>query len=289
MIAVRSPALFLGGALVLVVVAVAVLAPQLAGPDPTALSLRQALAPSSAQALLGRDALGRDVFARVLFGGRVSLLIGISVVAISVLVGVALGALAGFRGGWVDEVVMRSVDILLAFPGLLLAISLAAVLGPSARNTVLALCATSWTSYARVVRGEVLAWRGRELTVAATALGGSPWRVVTRHVLPQLLPPLAIQGAAGIAGAIVAEASLAFLGIGVPPPTPTWGSMINEARGFLLVAPHLAVAPGVALTVTVLGFTLLGDGLRDYFDVKTSLTVSEPPNSPQPVVAGGAR
>jgi peptide/nickel transport system permease protein len=266
----RSPALTTGLALVIAIAAAAIATPLVVRVDPHTQLLRQSLEPPSASALLGRDQLGRDVLSRVLVGSRLSLGLGVTVVSLSLIVGVGVGTLAGWRGNWVDEGLMRGIDILLAFPGLLLAIALAAALGPSARSTVVALCATGWTGYARIVRGEVIAWKRRELVTAAAALGASSWRIVMLHVLPQLLPPLAVQATAGIAGAIVAEASLSFLGLGVPPPAPTWGTMINEARAFLLVAPHLAVAPGLAMTATVLGFTLIGDGLRDLFDVKAS-------------------
>jgi peptide/nickel transport system permease protein len=204
----------------------------------------------------------------VLYGARVSLLVGILVAGISAGVGLAVGALAGYRGGRVDQALMRGVDLLLAFPGLLLAIALAAVLGPSLFNVVLALCAIGWTSYARLTRGEVLAWRERELVLAAVVIGARPLRVVVRHIVPQLLSPLIVQATFGMAGAIVAEASLSFLGLGVQPPTASWGAMVNEGRTFLLIAPHVAFFPGLLITLTALGLNLLGEGLRDALDVR---------------------
>ena len=180
---------------------------------------------------------------------------------LSLAVGTTLGLLAGYRGGWLDEAIGRLIDVLLAFPGLLLAIALAAVLGPSLRNVVLALSLLGWTGYARLARAEAAAVRGREFVAAAAALGAGPLRIVTRHVLPQAAPALLVQATFGLSGAILAEAGLSFLGLGVPPPRASWGTMLSEGRDFLLVAPHLLLAPGTALGLTVLALQLLGDGL----------------------------
>ena len=249
-------------------VTVAVLAPNLAPHGPAIQNLREDLDPPSTDHPFGQDKLGRDVMSRVIYGARISLLVGVLVVGISATLGLCIGGLAGYAGGRIDEAVMRGIDILLAFPGILLAIALSAVLGPSLRNVLVALCAIGWTGYARLVRGEVLAWRRREFIVAAHALGAPPVRILRRHIVPQLLTPLIVQATFGMAGAIVAEASLSFLGIGVQPPTPSWGSMINEGRAFLLIAPHVALFPGLAIMLTVLGLNLLGDGLRDVLDVR---------------------
>jgi len=240
----------------------------LLGLDPYTTDLGARLVPPRVGHALGQDALGRDVLARVLHGARISLGVGAATVALSLAVGVALGATAGHFGGWADEALARVIDVLLAFPGLLLAIALAAVLGPSLRNVVLALSLLGWTGYARLARAEVAALRRREFVQAAEALGGGAGRVIFRHLLPLAAPVLLVQATFGMAGAIVAESSLSFLGLGAPPPLASWGAMIDEGRPFLLVAPHLVVFPGLALTLTVLALQLLGDGLRDLLDVR---------------------
>ena len=255
------------GVALLLALALAGAAAPLLAPDPSATDLETRLAPPRAAHLLGQDGLGRDLLARVLHGARVSLAVGASVVALSLLVGVPIGAAAGYLGGWFDEVVARVIDVLLAFPGLLLAIALAAVLGPSVRNVVLALGVLGWTGYARLARAEIAALRRREFVEAAEALGARPGRIVVRHLLPLAAPALVVQATFGLGGAIVAEASLSFLGLGAPPPLPSWGSMIYEGRPFLLVAPALVLWPGLALATAVLALQLLGDGLRDLLDL----------------------
>lgn len=257
-----------GALLVLALALAGGVAPLLLPSDPYATNLEARLRPPGPGHPLGRDALGRDVLARLAGGARVSLAVGATAVLVSLVFGVAIGALAGWRGGWVDEAVVRVIDVLLAFPGLLLAIALAAVLGPSLRNLVLALGLLGWTGYARLARSEIAALRQREFVQAAESLGASPVRIVARHLLPLAAPTLLVQATFGMASAIVAEASLSFLGLGVPPPLPSWGAMIDEGRPFMLVAPHLVIAPGLALTATVLGLQLLGDGLRDLADVR---------------------
>ena len=259
-----------GTLIVLLFAGMALLATELTSYEPSRQDLSADLQPPSRAHWCGRDKLGRDVLSRVVYGARVSLLVGVVVVGITGSIGLFIGAVAGYAGGRTDDVLMRLIDILLAFPGIVLAIDLSAVLGPSLRNVLLALSVIGWTGYARLVRGEVLAWREREFVAAAVALGAGPVRVVTRHILPQLLAPLVVQATFGMAGAIVAEASLSFLGLGVQPPTPSWGAMLNEGRSFLLVAPHVALFPGVALTLTVFGLNLLGDGLREVLDVRGS-------------------
>jgi peptide/nickel transport system permease protein len=255
-------------ALLATLACLALAAPWLAPDDPARQDLGATLAPPSHAHLLGQDTLGRDLLARVLHGGRVSLVVGIATVTSSLLLGTAIGALAGWSGGWLDELVMRLVDVLLAFPGLLLAIALTAVLGASLRNVLLALCLIGWTGYARLARGEVLRLRGREFVEAARALGASDRRILWRHLLPSLTAPLLVQATFGMAGAIVAEASLSFLGLGAQPPTASWGTMLNDGRAFLLVAPHLTIVPGIAIMVTVLALNFLGEGLRDRLDVR---------------------
>lgn len=245
----------------------AVLAPWLAA-SPLDIDLGARLAPPSARHLLGCDALGRDVLARILHGARISIVVATAVVAVSLLVGVLLGAVAGWAGGWTDEAIGRLIDVLLAFPGLLLAIALAAILGPTLPNVVLALSVLGWTGYARLTRTGVATLRAREFVDAARALGVPPARIVVRHLLPLVAPLLLVQATFGLSAAILAEASLSFLGLGAPPPTPSWGAMLDEGRTFMLVAPHLVVAPGAALAATVTCLQLVGDGLRDRLDVR---------------------
>jgi peptide/nickel transport system permease protein len=252
-----------GGALVLaVLIGSAVLAPVLSPQSPIEQNLSDNLAAPSSEHPLGCDKLGRDQLSRLLYGARVSLGVGIVTVAISVFVGVLVGAIAGYVGGLVDFWLMRAVDVLLAFPGILLAIALAAVLGPGIGNVVVALSIIGWTGYARLVRAEVRALARREHVRAAVALGASPARIVALHVLPLVIAPLSVQATFGVAGAIVGEASLSFLGLGVRSPTPSWGAMINDGRSFLLVAPHLTVYPGLAIFVTVFALQSVGDGIR---------------------------
>lgn len=231
--------------------------------------LPEGLAAPSAAHPLGQDKLGRDVFARTLAGARVSLTVALAAVTISVCIGTTVGALAGFVGGGTDVAIMRLVDVLLAFPGLLLAIAMAGALGPGIANVVIALSVMGWTSYARLVRGEVRRIRGRDHVEAAVALGLPSHLVLTRHVLPLVAAPVAVQAAFGAASAVVAEASLSFLGLGVQPPSPSWGSMLAEARSFVVEAPHLVIAPGLAITAFVLLLHLLGDALRDVLDVRS--------------------
>lgn len=247
----------------------AVLAGTFAPAAGTRITLEEGLAAPELAHPFGRDKLGRDVFARTLAGARVSLAVALAAVAASVAVGTAVGATAGFVGGAVDLVLMRLVDVLLAFPGLLLAIALAGALGPGIGNVILALSVIGWTGYARLVRGEVQRIRRREHVQAAFALGLAPRLVLARHVLPLVAAPLAVQAAFGAASAVVAEASLSFLGIGIQPPSPSWGSMLAEARNFVIEAPHLVIAPGLAITALVLALQLLGDALRDALDVRT--------------------
>lgn len=256
----------LGLALVVLTVAAALLAPALTTHDPSAQALALRLEGPSAKHVLGLDELGRDVWSRLLAGARISLLVGLVVVGVSASVGLVVGAVAGYVGGVTDEVISRVIDILLAFPGILLAIALVAVLGPSLTNVVLALTAIGWVGYARLVRGQVLKARELEFVQAARALGARPARLLARHIIPTAIPALVVQATLGMAGAILAEAALSFLGLGVQPPTPSWGTMINGGRVHLIDAPHLTVFPGLAIALLVLGFNFLGDGLRDRLD-----------------------
>jgi peptide/nickel transport system permease protein len=259
----------LGAAIVVIAAFAAVFGPWLSPFDPSAQELALRLEGPTGLHWFGLDELGRDIFARVLSGARISLLVGIVVVGVSSVIGIMLGSIAGYFGGRVDEAISRVVDILLAFPGLLLAIALVAVLGPSLTNVVLALSLIGWVGYARLVRGQVLRSRELEFVQAARALGASTPRILLRHVIPTTLPAVTVQATLGMGGAILAEAALSFLGLGVQPPTPSWGTMLNYGRGHLLDAPHLTVFPGMAIAILVLGFNFLGDGLRDALDPAT--------------------
>ena len=258
-----------GASIVLLALFAAVFGPILVPFDPAAQELALRLEGPSLTHWFGLDELGRDIFARVLAGARISLLVGLVVVSVSALVGVLLGSIAGYFGGRIDEVISRIVDVLLAFPGLLLAIALVAVLGPSLTNVVLALAVIGWVGYARLVRGQVLRAREFEFVQAARALGATTPRILARHIIPTALPAVSVQATLGMGGAILAEAALSFLGLGVQPPTPSWGTMLNGGRLHLLDAPHLTIFPGLAIAVLVLGFNFLGDGLRDALDPVT--------------------
>jgi peptide/nickel transport system permease protein len=257
--------LYSGAAILLLLMFAALGAPIIAPHNPLRQDLANDLITHNADHLLGTDKLGRDILSRTLYGARISLSVGFATVALSLVIGFVTGSMAGYFGGWVDLLLMRLVDILLAFPGILLAIAFTAVLGPGLNHVILALCLIGWTGYARLVRGEIIGLREREFIQAARALGGSPKRVIVQHLLPNLLPPLLIQATFGLAAAIIAEGSLSFLGLGVEPPTPSWGSMLNDGRQFLLVAPHLTTYPGLAIMITVFALNLVGDGLQDRF------------------------
>ena len=254
---------YAGAAILLLLAAAALFAPALAPYNPFSQNLDQDLIPRSSEHWLGTDKLGRDILSRIIYGGRISLLVGITTVALSLAIGVVIGSLSGYFGGWIDQMLMRLVDILMAFPGILLAIAFTAVLGPGLDHVILALCLIGWTGYARLVRGEILSLRERDFIQAARSLGCRPKRIILRHLLPNLLPPILIQSTFGLAAAIVAEGSLSFLGLGVEPPTPSWGAMLNDGRQFLLVAPHLTTYPGLALMITVLAVNLVGDALQE--------------------------
>jgi len=252
-----------GACVVGLAVLAAMIGPWLVPYDPSAQELALRLEGPSRLHWLGLDELGRDILARVMSGARISLFVGLVVVSVSASIGAAMGALAGYYGGIIDEAISRVIDILLAFPGLLLAIALVAVLGPSLTNVVIALSLIGWVGYARVARAQVLQAREFEYVVAARAIGAATARILIRHVLPAALPALTVQATLGMGGAILSEAALSFLGLGVQPPTPSWGAMLNYGRVHVLDAPHLTVFPGLAIAIVVLGLNLLGDSLRD--------------------------
>ena len=260
-----------GGFIVALAIGLALFGPALSPYDPSTQELARRLEGPSLQHPFGLDELGRDILTRIASGARISLLVGLAVVSVSSLAGMFFGSVAGYFGGRVDDVISRVIDVLMAFPGILLAIALVAVLGPSLVNVVLALSVIGWVGYARLVRGQALRAREFEYVQAARALGAGPARIVLRHVLPTAFPAVIVQATLGMAGAIIAEASLSFLGLGVQPPTPSWGTMLDAGRSHLFDAPHLTIFPGVAIATLVLGFNFLGDGLRDRIDPKGQL------------------
>jgi len=262
---------YIGLAIAAVFILTAIFAPLIATHDTTAQNLMVRYALPSATHWFGTDALGRDVFSRVVYGARISLEVGIVVVIVSAIIGVFLGAVAGFYGGFVDKFLSGYIfNVFLAFPGLLLAIALVAFLGAGLEKLILALCIIGWVGYARVMRGQVLKVREYDFVQAARALGASNFRILFTHILPNAIQPLIVQASLGMAGAVLSEASLSFLGLGIPPPAPSWGTMIEEGRGFdiLYNAPHVLFFPALTIALTVLAFNFIGDGLREYLDPK---------------------
>jgi peptide/nickel transport system permease protein len=250
----------------------ALFAPWIAPKDPAAIDLPLRLQGPSAAHWFGTDELGRDILSRVIYGARISMLVGSSVVAGSLLLGLIFGSIAGYYGGFTDRffnvIVMNAF---LSFPGILLAIAFVAFLGPGIINLIFALCIGGWVGYARLVRAQVLAVKEKEFVEAARALGASDWRIVTRHILPNIIQPVIVQAAIGMAGAVLAEATLSFLGLGVPPPTASWGSMLSDGRSHLFDAPHLVLFPAAAVMLAVLSFNFIGDALRDYMDPRSRI------------------
>ena len=263
----------LAGALLLILfAAAALLAPWLAPADPAHIELSQRLHPPGPGHPFGTDELGRDVLSRTLYGARISLAVAVAVVTLSGAAGLVLGSIAGFYGGAADVVInLYLSNAFLALPGILLAVAFVAFLGPSVVNLILALALSGWVNYARLVRAQVMAVKQREFVQAARALGASDARLLLRHILPNVLQPLIVQAAVGMAGAVLAEATLSFLGLGVQPPVATWGAMLNDARSHLFEAPFLVAFPAAAVALCVLSFNLIGDGLRDALDPRSRL------------------
>ncbi|MFY9583590.1 MAG: ABC transporter permease [Candidatus Acidiferrales bacterium] len=259
-----------GLVMTLLLAGVALFAPWLAPHDPAAQDLPQRLLPPSPAHWMGADQLGRDILSRVLYGARISMLVGASVVLGSGLLGLVMGSLGGYFGGWFDRLVnIVLINAFLSFPGILLAIAFAAFLGPGLGKVVLALTITGWAGYARLARAQVLKVKEMEFVLAARSLGASAPRILLRHLLPNILQPVLIQATIGMASAILAESTLSFLGLGVLSPVPSWGAMLNDARSHLFDAPHMVVFPALAVMTAVLAFNLLGDALRDWLDPRT--------------------
>ncbi len=263
----RHRVAMVGLAIIAGIILLAIFAPLVSPADPLTIDYAHPAAPPGVGGhLLGTDAVGRDLVARLIYGTRISLQVGVVAVGIAASLGTTVGLVAGYRGGIVDNLLMRTVDVFLAFPVIVLAIAIIAVLGPDLVNVMIAIGLVAWTTYARVVRGQVLVLREQDFVQAARAAGMSDARIIVRHILPNAVAPIIVLATVGMATAIIAEAALSFLGLGVQPPTPSWGGMLNEGRGFLRVAPHISTFPGLAIMVTVLGFNFLGDGLRDALD-----------------------
>jgi peptide/nickel transport system permease protein len=268
----RNSLATIGIVLVVIFLVFALFAPWIAPQDPAHLDLASRLAPPSLAHPCGTDELGRDILSRLIYGARISMLVGSSVVAGSLLLGLILGSIAGYYGGYADKFFsVILMNAFLSFPGILLAIAFVAFLGPGIFNLILALCIGGWVGYARLVRAQVLAVKEKEFVEAARALGASDWRIVTRHILPNIIQPVIVQAAIGMAGAVLAEATMSFLGLGVPPPTASWGSMLNDGRAHLFDAPHLVLFPALAVMLAVLSFNFIGDALRDYMDPRSRI------------------
>ena len=271
-IARRNPLAAIGVVLVILFVLCALFAPLLAPYDPAAIDLPNRLDPPTRAHWCGTDELGRDMCSRLIYGSRISMFVGSSVVLASLFLGLIIGSVAGYYGGGIDRFVnVVLMNAFMSFPGILLAIAFVAFRGPGIVNLVFALSLGGWVGYARLVRAQVLATREREFVEAARALGANDVRALTRHILPNIIQPIIVQAAIGMAGAILAEATMSFLGLGVPPPTASWGAMLNDARAHLFDSPHLVLFPAVAVMLAVLSFNFIGDALRDLLDPRSRI------------------
>jgi peptide/nickel transport system permease protein len=255
-----------GGILVLLVFALSLLAPWIAPYDPAVIDIKNILIGPSFSHILGTDDLGRDVFSRMLWGGRVSLEVGFVAVGIATVIGVILGSIAGFYGGWVDSIIMRTVDIMLSIPTIFLVLAVIAILEPNIINIMIVIGLTSWMEPARLIRAEFISLKEREFVIAARALGAMDVRIIVKHILPNGLSPILVSATMGIGGAVLVESALSFLGLGVQPPTPSWGSLLSSGKDNIEIAWWLSAFPGLAILVTVLGYNLLGEGIRDALD-----------------------
>lgn len=255
-----------GIGIVILLVVIALTAQWIAPYNPNETDLRLRGASPSSEHLFGNDDIGRDILSRIMFGTRVALMVGLISTTIAVSIGVLVGAMAGYFGGWVDAVLSRLIDTLMAFPILALLLTLSALLGPSLRNVIIIVGATFWASYARVIRAEVLSLRERDYVLAARASGASDRRIILQHIVPNAIGPVIILASLAIGGVIIFESALSFLGMGISRPTPSWGTMLSDGRDHIRNYPHIAIAPGLAISVTVLAFNLIGDGLRDALD-----------------------
>lgn len=264
--ALRNKSFMVGLAMVVLVILVAILAPVLTPYDLDTMQMENSLLKPSAEHLFGTDQYGRDLMTRIFYGTRISLIVGVTSVVVSMIIGVIMGLLSGFYGGWIDTIVGRIIDVFLSFPVLLLAIALVAVFGGGTVSVIISLCFVSWTQYARVVRSSVLSIREEEYVLAAKTIGASNWHIILKYIMPNALAPVIVVATLGIGTAIVSEATLSFMGLGVQPPTPSWGYALSFGLRYMRTAPHMATIPGLAIMFTVLGFNLLGNGIRDVTD-----------------------
>ncbi len=263
----KDPAMLVGTGLLILFFLLAILAPVLSPRDPIEQNPIDSLKPPSANYVLGADKLGRDVLSRMIHGARISVFAGLAVIAAAGCFGTVLGLLAGYRGGWADEALMRITDVFFAFPGLILAMAIAGALGPSLQNALIAVAVVTWPVYARLIRGQTLALREREYVLAAKSLGVGEWRILLQHILPNALSPLLVQASFDMGATILSIAGLSFIGFGAQPPTPEWGAMISDGRKYdLIVYWWLTAVPGAAILLYVAAFNLVGDGLRDILD-----------------------
>jgi peptide/nickel transport system permease protein len=268
----RNPLAAIGIVFVIFFTVCAIFAPWIAPQDPAHINLAARLAPPSLAQVCGSDELGRDILSRLIYGSRISMLVGSCVVALSLGIGLIIGSVAGYYGGRVDKFVNVIVmNAFLSFPGILIAIAFVAFRGPGIFNLIFALSIGGWVGYARLVRAQVLAAREKEYVEAARALGANDARILLRHILPNIVQPVIVQAAIGMAGAILAEATMSFLGLGVPPPTASWGTMLNDGRAHLFDAPHLVIFPALTVMVAVLSFNFIGDALRDFLDPRSRI------------------
>lgn len=268
----RNPLATIGVVLVVMFILFALFAPWIAPQDPAYINLPARLSPPSAAHWCGTDELGRDILSRLIYGSQVSMLVGSSVVAASLALGLIIGSLAGYYGGRLDRFInVVIMNAFMSFPGILIAIAFIAFRGPGVFNLIFALSLGGWVGYARLVRAQVLAAREREFVEAARALGASDTRIILKHILPNIIQPIIVQAAIGMAGAILAEATMSFLGLGVPPPTASWGAMLNDGRSHLFDAPHLVLFPAFAVMLAVLSFNFIGDALRDFLDPRSRI------------------
>ncbi len=263
---IKNRNIFIGSSITVALIFIAAFAPQVAPHDPTEINPMVRLQPPSKEYPFGTDHMGRCILSRIVFGSRISLLVGVVVISGSLLIGIVLGTISGYFGGLADDLIMRLVDGFLAIPSMFLALALAGTLGPGMFNLMMALIAVEWTSYARVVRGSILTVKEQEFVEAARGLGASDLYILVHHIMPNILSPIIVIATLGIGYAILAAAGLSFLGFGVQPPTPEWGSMLDDGRLFMRKAPYIMIFPGLAIMITVLAFNFLGDGLRDELD-----------------------
>ena len=255
-----------GGGVIIALYLVALLAPLIAPSDPTAQVLLQRLKPPSAAHLMGTDSLGRDILSRAIWGARASLAVSLAAMALSMALGSLVGIVAGFRGGWLDDVLMRIADVFIAFPPFILVITLVAIFGNSLLLLIVFLSVTAWPSTARLVRAEVLSLREREFVLSAHVAGAGPWRIMLRHILPGVVPVMVVTATLRVAVVILVEAALSYFGLGVQPPAPTWGNMVADGRGYLDTAPWIAAFPGAFVVITVMAYNVLGEGLQSVLD-----------------------